>query len=48
VLGLLKDRLGSYTPGFILFSLFALSCVFILGRTLLNRPTPLPVAANAP
>jgi MFS transporter, NNP family, nitrate/nitrite transporter len=48
VLGLFKDRLGSYTPGFILFSLFALSCVFILGRTLLNRPTPLPVAANAP
>jgi NNP family nitrate/nitrite transporter-like MFS transporter len=43
VLGVLKDRLGSFAPGFALLALFALFCLALDCRVLLNRGrTPLP------
>jgi NNP family nitrate/nitrite transporter-like MFS transporter len=39
-LGLFRQLLGSYTLGFVLLSLFALICAWVLGRTFLRLPTP--------
>jgi NNP family nitrate/nitrite transporter-like MFS transporter len=39
-LGLFRQLLGSYTLGFVLLSLFALICAWVLGRTFLRMPTP--------
>jgi MFS transporter, NNP family, nitrate/nitrite transporter len=36
LLGLFKDNLGTYTPSFILFSLFGLACALLLNRTFLH------------
>ncbi len=41
-LGILKDHMGHYTVGFVIFSLFALSCAVLLSRTLMRMPTPVP------
>ena len=43
VLGLLKDQVGSFTPGFVLLALFALICLGFDRRFLINRKVaPLP------
>jgi MFS transporter, NNP family, nitrate/nitrite transporter len=39
-LGMFRELTQSYAPGFILLSVFALLCAFILGRTFLRLPTP--------
>ncbi|HAX85519.1 MAG TPA: MFS transporter [Cyanobacteria bacterium UBA11370] len=39
-LGLFQELTDSYAPGFILLSLFALLCAWVLGRTFLRLPTP--------
>ncbi|XWK90267.1 MAG: MFS transporter [Phormidium sp.] len=39
-LGMFRELTQSYTPGFILLSLFALFCTWVLGRTFLRLPTP--------
>jgi NNP family nitrate/nitrite transporter-like MFS transporter len=39
-LGILKDEMGSYALGFILFSLFGLLCAFVLSQTFMRMATP--------
>jgi NNP family nitrate/nitrite transporter-like MFS transporter len=39
-LGLFKQVIDSYAPGFMLFSVFALLCAWVLGRTFLRLSTP--------
>lgn len=39
-LGMFRELTQSYTPGFILLSLFALLCAWVLGRTFLRLPSP--------
>ncbi|WP_199246129.1 nitrate/nitrite transporter [[Phormidium] sp. ETS-05] len=39
-LGMFRELTQSYAPGFILLSLFALLCAWVLGRTFLRIPTP--------
>jgi NNP family nitrate/nitrite transporter-like MFS transporter len=36
VLGLLKDQMGSFTPGFVLLAIFALACLGLDRRVLLS------------
>jgi MFS transporter, NNP family, nitrate/nitrite transporter len=38
VLGVCRDQMGSYTPGFVLLIIFALSCTGILSQTFLRSP----------
>ena len=38
VLGICRDQFGSYTPGFVLLIIFALSCTGILTQTFLKSP----------
>jgi NNP family nitrate/nitrite transporter-like MFS transporter len=40
VLGLLKDQVGSFTPGFVLLALFALTCLALDRRLLVGRNRP--------
>lgn len=40
-LGIFRELTQSYALGFILLSVFALLCAFVLGRTFLRLPTPL-------
>jgi NNP family nitrate/nitrite transporter-like MFS transporter len=40
-LGLFRELFGSYALGFVLLSLFALICAWVLGRTFLKMPAPL-------
>jgi NNP family nitrate/nitrite transporter-like MFS transporter len=40
-LGLFRELLGSYTLGFVLLSLFALICLWVLECTFLKMPTPI-------
>jgi MFS transporter, NNP family, nitrate/nitrite transporter len=46
VLGVLKDRLGSFTPGFVLLALFAATCL-ILTQRVLSRGAQSPAASDA-
>jgi MFS transporter, NNP family, nitrate/nitrite transporter len=39
-LGLFEQVIDNYAPGFILFSVFALLCAWVLGRTFLRLSTP--------
>ena len=40
VLGVLKDATGSYAPGFVLLSLFAIGCYAVLRMAFLHTPGP--------
>jgi NNP family nitrate/nitrite transporter-like MFS transporter len=39
-LGILKDVTGSYAFGFVIFSLFALTCGLVISRIFLHTPAP--------
>lgn len=39
-LGILKDLTGSYALGFVIFSVFALTCGLVISRIFLHTPTP--------
>jgi MFS transporter, NNP family, nitrate/nitrite transporter len=42
LLGLLRDQVGSFTPGFVLLAIFALACLVLDRRVLLARKAPAP------